>query len=137
MSPTLRRRAVRGAFTLIELLVVVVIISILAAMLVPKLAGKTEQARVSAAKGDIANLKLLISTFEVENGRYPTTDEGLKALVEKPAADLPGWKSGLDKLPVDPWGHPYIYRCPGTGNKDFDLLSGGPDGQEGGGDDIE
>ena len=80
---------------------------------------------------------MALQRFETDNGRFPTTEEGLQALVENPG-NLPNWKhSYIEKLPNDPWGHPYIYRCPGTGSKDFDLLSCGPDGHEGGGDDIE
>lgn len=129
------RRA--SAFTLIELLLVLVILAILAAVVVPKFTGRTEQARQSAAKADISNLKVALSTFETDNGRFPTTEEGLRALVEKPA-DLSNWKHQyIEKVPTDPWGHDYIYRIPGTSNKEFDLFSMGPDGHEGGGDDIE
>jgi general secretion pathway protein G len=131
-----RRRAAH-AFTLIELLLVLVILAILAAVVVPKFTGRTEQARNSACKADISSLKVALSAFETDNGRYPTTDEGLKALVEKPG-DLAGWKHAyIEKVPVDPWTHDYVYRCPGNGSKDFDLFSMGPDGREGGGDDIE
>jgi len=129
------RRAARG-FTLIELLLVLVILAILAAVVVPKFTGRTEQARISAAKADISSLKLALSTFETDTGRFPSAEEGLNALAEKPG-DLQGWKKYVEKVPMDPWGHPYIYRCPGTNGKDFDLLSCGPDGHEGGGDDIE
>ncbi len=129
-------RGSRG-FTLIELLLVMVILAILAAVVVPKFTGRTEQARQSAATADIATLKVAISAFETDCGRFPTTEEGLQALVDKPG-DLPGWKHAyIEKVPNDPWGHPYIYRTPGTGNKDFDLLSAGPDGHEGGNDDIQ
>jgi len=126
-----------SAFTLIELLLVLVILAILAAVVVPKFTGRAEQAKVSAAKADVSSLKTALGTFETDNSRFPTTDEGLRALVEKPG-DLPNWKhSYIDKIPPDPWGHDYIYRCPGSGNKDFDLFSMGADGHEGGGDDIE
>ena len=90
------------------------------------------------AKADISNLKLSLSTFETDNGRFPTAEEGLNALVTKPGADLPNWNHQyIEKVPNDPWGHPYQYRVPGTNGKDFDLLSFGPDGAEGGNDDIE
>ena len=136
MVTRVRRQAARG-FTLIELLVVLVILGILAAVVVPNLVGKTEKAKVSAAKTDISNLSSALNNFEAENGRFPTSEEGLNALVEKPGADLPNWKhSYIDKLPPDPWGKPYIYRCPGNNGKDFDIVSGGPDGHEGGDDDI-
>ncbi len=133
-----RHRRHRSAFTLIELLLVLVILAVLAAVVVPKLAGRSEQARVAAAKADIANYKLALNAFEVDNGRYPTSDEGLKALVEKPG-DLPNWKSGgyAEQIRNDPWGHPYVYRFTGGDGKSFDLFSMGPDGTEGGNDNVE
>ncbi|MGA3066682.1 MAG: type II secretion system major pseudopilin GspG [Tepidisphaeraceae bacterium] len=142
----LKRNAPRGGFTLIELLLVMVIIAILAAIVIPKFTGRTEQAKVSAATADIANLKTALNAFEIDNGRYPTSEEGLAALVTEPA-DLAsasgstpnaatGWKKLLDKVPNDPWGHPYVYRCPGSNGQDFDLLSTGPSGVEGGADNI-
>jgi general secretion pathway protein G len=133
----------RGGFTLIELLLVMVIIAILAAIVVPKMTGRTEQARITRAKADISSIKTALNAFEIDNGRYPTTEEGLQALVTRPG-DLAtsdsngstGWKQMLDKVPTDPWGHPYIYRCPGSNGQDFDLLSTGPSGVEGGTDNI-
>jgi general secretion pathway protein G len=136
MLATRKSRGRRGAFTLIELLLVLVILAILAGIVVPKFIGRSEQAKVAAAKSDISNLKTSLGTFEIDNGRFPSTEEGLQALVDKPNGDLPNWKRGIDKVAPDPWGHPYIYRNPGTGNKEFDLLSVGPDGQEGTADDI-
>jgi len=131
------RRKPNRAFTLIELLLVLMILSILAIVVVPKYFGRVEDSRIKAARGEVSNIKTAISTFEVDTGRLPTSDEGLRALVERPG-DLQGWKSSyIDKVPVDPWGHEYVYRCPGTNGKDFDLLSCGPDGHEGGGDDVE
>lgn len=130
------RRIARG-FTLIELLLVLVILAILAAVVVPKFTGRTEQARLSAAKADISTLKVSLAAFETDTGRFPTSEEGLQALVDKPG-DIQGWTHAyIEKVPTDPWGHPYIYRNPGSGNKDFDLFSTGPDGHEGGGDDVE
>ena len=132
-----RRRLRRSGFTLIELLLVLVILAILAAVVVPKFTGRTEQARTSAAKADVSSIKVALAAFETDTGRFPTTEEGLQGLVDKPG-DLAGWKhSYVEKVPTDPWGHAYVYRCPGTGNKDFDLFSMGPDGHEGGGDDID
>ena len=98
--------------------------------------GISEHAKESAAKADISNYKGALSTFEIDNSRFPTTEEGLNALVQKPA-DLDTWKRPyVDNIKKDPWGHDYIYRCPGNNGKDYDLLSGGPDGREGGNDDI-
>ena len=126
-----------SAFTLIELLLVMVILAILAAVVVPKFTGRTEQAKISAAKSDIASLKVAINSFEIDNSRFPTQEEGLNALVTKPA-DLDTWKKPyIEQVRKDPWGHDYVYRCPGTNGKDFDLLSCGPDGREGGGDDVD
>ena len=130
-------RTSANAFTLIELLLVMVILAILAAVVVPKFTGRTEQARLSAAKTDISSLKVALSAFETDTGRFPTSEEGLQALVDRPG-DLQGWKhSYIEKVPLDPWGHAYIYRLPGSGAKDFDLLSCGPDGHEGGNDDVD
>ncbi len=127
----------KKAFTLIEILLVVVIIGVLVAMVVPNLAGKGEQARKSAAKADIeANLATALDLYELECGRYPTTDQGLAALLEKPSATpVPSNWNGpylkKKKIPVDPWGNPYHYVSPGVQNKeDFDLSSFGPDGIE-------
>jgi general secretion pathway protein G len=137
VSSRMLRRRRAGAFTLIELLLVLVILAILAGIVVPKFIGRSEQAKAAAAKSDISNLKTALGTFEIDNSRFPSTEEGLQALVDKPAGDLPNWKHMLDKVPTDPWGHPYVYRCPGTGNKEYDLISVGPDGQEGTKDDVE
>ncbi len=130
------RRSVRRGFTLIELLLVLVILAILAAVVVPKFTGRTEDARIKAAKAEISGVKSALDQFEIDNGRYPSTDEGLNALVTRPG-DLPNWKPGLPRMPVDPWGHAYIYRSPSSNGQGFDLLSAGPDGQEGGPDDVQ
>src|SRR5258708_1545027 len=134
---SLYRKKTRRGFTLIELLLVMVIIAILAAIVVPKFVGRREQADKTKTVGDIANIKLELSAFSADIGRYPTTEEGLQALVTKPG-DLPEWKGYLEKLPVDPWKHNYVYRCPGTNGKEYDLYSTGPSGsdQQGGGDNI-
>lgn len=131
------RAFARRGFTLIELLLVMVILAILAAVVVPKFTGRTEQARITRAISDIATIKGALSTYEIDNGHYPSDAEGgLRALIERPG-NLATWKRPyIDKLPADPWNHDFIYRQPGNGGKDYDLLSGGPDGHEGGGDDI-
>ena len=129
----------RSGFTLIELLLVLVILATLAAVVVPKFTRRSEQARITAAKTDVANLSVCLDAFEIDTGRYPTTQEGLKALVEQPG-DVKGWAGSYIKrgLPKDPWGNPYVYRQPGQHNTDgYDLYSFGPDGQEGGSDDID
>jgi general secretion pathway protein G len=138
LTRPLRRRRTRGGFTLIELLLVLVILAVLAAIVVPKFTGKSEKARVAAATADIANIELALDQFEIAAGRYPTTEEGLNALITPPANvrswDGPYLKKGL---PIDPWGHPYVYRFPGQFNAGSpDVISYGLDGNEGGGDDV-
>lgn len=126
-------------FTLIELLLVLVILTALAAIVVPKFTKRSEQARITAALTDIANLELAIDTFEIDTGRYPTTEEGIKALVEQPA-NAKDWKGPYIKrgVPNDPWENPYWYRYPGQNNTaGYDLHSFGPDSQQGGGDDVD
>lgn len=126
-------------FTLIELMLVIIIIGVLVAMVAPRLAGKSQQGKLAAAQADInAHLSVALDLFEVDNGRYPTTEEGLAALRTAPSA-APRWKGPYLKRPVppDPWGKPYVYRSPGQHNReDYDLFSYGPDGVEGGQDDI-
>lgn len=133
-----QRRAARAAFTLIELLLVLVILAVLAAVVVPKFTKRSEQARITAAKTDISNLGTALSAFEVDNGRYPSSQEGLSALSQQPAG-LTNWKGPyVGKAVVnDPWGTPYVYRQPGTHNtSEYDLYSFGPDTQEGNADDV-
>jgi general secretion pathway protein G len=128
-----------GAFTLIELLLVMVIITILATILVPRVVGHLEKAKITKAQADLSTLKQSLNTFYIDNGRFPTTGEGLQALITNPS-NLPKWEKALDKdtLPMDPWDKAYIYRCPSnTPGDDFDVLSAGPDGQEGTADDIK
>ena len=122
-------------FTLIELLLVMVILAILASVVAMKVVGKTQEARITAARTDISTLKTALGQFEIDNGRFPTTDEGLQALLTNPGLD--NWKHAyIDKMPVDPWGTNYVYQCPGTNGQDFDLFSDGPDKQPGTADDV-
>lgn len=133
------RLPTRNAFTLIELLLVLVILSVLAAVVVPKFTNRSEQARSTAAKADIATLELQIDAFEIDASRCPTTEEGLAALVEPPP-NVKAWKGPYLKrgVPKDPWGNDYVYRSPGQHNvSGYDLFSMGPDGHEGGNDDID
>ena len=126
------RRCARG-FTLVEIMVVVVIIGILGALVVPKLLGRTGESRVVAAKTDIATLMQALKLYKLDNQRYPTTEQGLQALVTRPdKPPLPtNWKAYLDRLPSDPWGQPYVYLNPGV-NGEIDVLSYGADGRPGG-----
>jgi len=130
-------------FTLIEILVVVIIIGVLAALVIPKFAGRTEQAREAAAKTQIESLfGSALDMYEADNGFYPTSEQGLEALIVEPTTDPAPktWKGPYlkkNEVPVDPWGKEYSYVNPGTHNtSSYDLYSFGPDGQEGTDDDI-
>ena len=132
------KKQTQNAFTLVELLLVLVILATLAAIVVPKFAGRTEQARVTAAKAQIANFGVVLDAFEVDNGFYPRGKDGLSALIEKPS-DAQNWRGPYLKgeLPNDPWKNPYIYEYPGKHHADgYDIMSMGPDGRTGGDDDI-
>lgn len=125
-------RALRG-FTLIELLVVLVIIGVLGALIVPNVFSGIEKARITAARTDIKTLTESLKRYKIDNQRYPSAEQGLDALVRKPATNPvpPAWKPYLDKLPQDPWGKPYQYLNPGI-NGEIDVFSFGPDGLPGG-----
>ncbi|AZN36045.1 type II secretion system major pseudopilin GspG [Iodobacter ciconiae] len=125
----------QGGFTLIEILVVITILAILGALVVPKIMNRPNEARVVAAKQDIRSVVQALKLYKLDNGRYPSTEQGLKALVEKPsAAPVPNnWKTGgyVEKLPKDPWGGDYLYLSPGI-KGEIDVMSYGADGQQGG-----
>ncbi|TFW06571.1 type II secretion system protein GspG [Oxalobacteraceae bacterium OM1] len=130
-----RSRLVQRGFTLIEIMVVVVIMGILAALVVPKLMGRTDDARITAARQDISTLMQALKLYKLDNQRYPTTEQGLQALTNKPTSGpaANGWKTGgyIDKLPKDPWGNAYQYLSPGV-HGEVDVFSYGADGQPGG-----
>ena len=131
-NPSRARRSQRG-FTLLELMVVVVIIGVLAALIAPKVIEHAEDAKVTAAKVDISSLMNTLKLYKLDNGRYPTAEQGLDALVKRPTTGVvpPNWKPYVDKLPTDPWGHPYQYLNPGL-KGEIDVFSYGADGQPGG-----
>lgn len=130
MSPAPRLR--RG-FTLIELMVVLVILGVLAALIVPNVLDRADDARATAARADVNNLVQALKLYRLDNQRYPSTEQGLDALVHKPSAGVapPNWRPYIDKLPADPWGRPYQYLNPGL-KGEIDVYSLGADGQPGG-----
>jgi len=130
----MRKQRRNAGFTLIEVMVVVVILGILAAVLVPKVMDRPEQARITKARQDIRALEASLNLYKLDNFVYPTTDQGLEALVNKPSSppEPPHWKKGgyLDRVPTDPWNNPYQYLNPGVHGA-IDIYSLGPDGQPG------
>jgi general secretion pathway protein G len=135
-----RQRHTRTAgFTLIELMLVLVILATLAAVVLPKFTGRSEQAKITAAQTQISQIEVALDAFEIDLGRFPSTAEGLRALVVKPSTDSDGWQQPYLRrdVPNDPWGQEYQYRYPGTHNQEgYDLYSTGPDKKLGGDDDI-
>lgn len=137
-----RRR--RSGFTLIELLVVLVILALLAGLVLPRFLGRTKQAQVAAAKSQIANFKTPLNLYAADNGEFPSTQQGLEALISEPTSSPRprNWKgpylSDVSQVPPDPWGNPYVYMAPGPNGEDFAIVSYGADGKEGGsGDDAD
>jgi general secretion pathway protein G len=137
MNKIFQKERSRG-FTLIEIMVVIVILGILAGLVLPRFMGRTEEAKKVKAKLQIENLEGALKLYKLDTGTYPTTEQGLEALVQKPATGAvpSNWREGgyleKGKVPVDPWNRPYVYVSPGVKNKDFDLKSLGGDGEEGG-----
>ena len=130
--PALRTRRAQG-FTLIELMVVLVIIGVLAALIVPNVLDRTDDARATAARTDVHNIMQALKLYKLDNQRFPTAEQGLQALIARPTtAPAPiNWKPYLEKLPNDPWGRPYQYLNPGI-KGEIDVMSFGADGQSGG-----
>ncbi|HVY83389.1 MAG TPA: type II secretion system major pseudopilin GspG [Steroidobacteraceae bacterium] len=135
----IRRRSARSrsqyGFTLIEIMVVVVIIGLLAAVIVPQVVDKVDQARVTKAKQDIASLETALTMYRLDNSKYPTTDQGLAALVTQPTdPSIRHWRPGgyIKRISKDPWGNDYQYVYPGTHGGEYDLYSLGADNQPGG-----
>ncbi len=123
----------RSGFTLIELLVVMVILAILAAVVIPRVLGRAEDAKVSAAISNISSFNNALDMYKADHGAYPSSDQGLSALINKIDSSDTKWNGpylkNMDKVPLDPWGHPYLYKEPGDNGRDYDILSqGGNDG---------
>jgi general secretion pathway protein G len=130
-----QRQHREAGFTLIEIMVVIAIIGILATLIVPNIMGRPDEARATAAKHDVGTINQALKLYRLDIGRYPTTEQGLKALVERPTSEpIPqNWKAGgyLSSVPKDPWGNPYQYSNPGT-RGEIDVISYGADGKPGG-----
>ena len=139
MTPHPRIRPSAG-FTILELLLVLVILAILAGIVGSRFVGQSQSARIKAAGTQLENISLALNRFEIDLSRYPTSTEGLTVLIEKPSDGSKAWNGpylDADKVPVDQWGNAWNYRQPGQHRPEgFDLWSNGPDGREGGGDDI-
>ncbi len=135
---TINRNHNRRGFTLVEMLLVLVILATLAAIVVPKFAGRSEQAKVTAAKTQISTFGTALDAFEVDMGYYPSSADGMNLLVNEPR-NAQSWKGPYLKqtIPTDPWGNPYVYECPGRHNdKGYDILSMGADGRRDSEDDV-
>jgi len=125
----------RSGFTLVEILVVVVILGLLATLVIPRVVGRGEEAKRTAALVQIRSIEQALELYKLDNGFYPSTEQGLEALVTRPSGspEPQNYRDGgyMKKIPLDPWGRPYVYRCPGE-HGETDILSFGPDGEEGG-----
>ncbi len=134
----MKRYLNKGGFTLIELMIVLVILGILAGLIMPRIIGKPEEARRMKARIQINSIEQALKLYYIDNGDYPSTEQGLLALVEEPETEpVPrNWKDGgyleKGKIPKDPWGDPYIYLSPGVHSREYDLESFGADGEDGG-----
>ncbi|MBI3148661.1 MAG: type II secretion system major pseudopilin GspG [Betaproteobacteria bacterium] len=130
-----RNRHLQGAFTLIEVMVVIVILGVIAALVVPRVLSRPDEARAVAARQDVASIMQALKLYRLDNQRYPSVEQGLQALVTAPtvAPSAPNWKPGgyLERLPKDPWGAPYQYLNPGL-RGEIDVFSFGADGKPGG-----
>ena len=130
------RKARHAGFTLVEIVIVIVILAILAAIILPRFVGRTEDARISSASTQISTFKSALNMCDADTGAFPATLDGL---ISNPG--MTRWKGpylqNTDKVPLDPWEHPYIYKHPGASGNDYDIISGGPDGQIGTPDDIK
>jgi general secretion pathway protein G len=132
-----RRKIDDRGFTLIELMVVIIILGILAGLIIPRIMGRPDEARQAKARMQIESIETALKLYKLDNGAYPTTEQGLKALVEAPAAGqlAKNWRQGgyleRGKVPKDPWGNDFVYLSPGV-HGDFDLSSSGADGEAGG-----
>jgi general secretion pathway protein G len=124
----------QSGFTLLEIIVVITIIAILAAYIAPKVAGRADDARISKVKNDIQVLESALELYRLDNFTYPTTEQGLQALVTQPSEEVKNWKAGgyIKKLRKDPWGNDYQYAKPGRDGAEIDIFSYGADGKEGG-----
>jgi len=130
----MNRQKLRKGFTLVEIIVVMMIIAILAAMVIPRIMHRTSDAKVTAAKNDIATMKTALTDFRVDCDHYPSSEQGLEALRTQPD-DAKGWRGPYieGQVPLDPWGNPYAYEQPGqNGDDSYNLYSFGADGAEGG-----
>ncbi|MHA3774405.1 type II secretion system major pseudopilin GspG [Verrucomicrobiota bacterium sgz303538] len=137
-SHRFKRSSSMHAFTLVEMLLVLVILAVLAAIVIPKFSGRSQQAKETAAKSQISSIEMALDAFEVDTGFYPGGNNGLNALVDPPS-NAQNWKGPYLKkgVPLDPWGNAYVYNYPGRNNPSgYDIMSMGPDGRAGGDDDI-